>query len=112
MLAPSEQAQLAQRVQQLTESRAETVDTQAAELRRIERDLHDGAQARLVSVGMSLGLAEEQLEHDPALARQLLAEARDGQQPGACRSCATWCAESIRRCWPTAAWSARCRRSR
>ena len=77
MLAPSEQAQLAHRVQQLTESRAETVDTQAAELRRIERDLHDGAQARLVSVGMSLGLAEEQLEADPQLARQLLAEARE-----------------------------------
>jgi signal transduction histidine kinase len=77
MLTPSEPAQLAQRVQQLTASRAETVDTQAAELRRIERDLHDGAQARLVSVGMSLGLAEEQLEHDPAFARQLLAEARE-----------------------------------
>jgi signal transduction histidine kinase len=76
MLSPSEQAQLAARVQQLTESRAETVDTQAAELRRIERDLHDGAQARLVSLGMSLGLAEERLEHDPAFARQLLAEAR------------------------------------
>jgi signal transduction histidine kinase len=77
MLAPSEQAQLAARVQQLTESRAETVDTQAAELRRIERDLHDGAQARLVSLGMSLGLAEERLERDPAGARALLAEARE-----------------------------------
>jgi signal transduction histidine kinase len=76
MLSPSDRAQLAHRVQQLTESRAETVDTQAAELRRIERDLHDGAQARLVSLGMSLGLAEEQLESDPNLARQLLAEAR------------------------------------
>src|SRR6202000_2916316 len=76
LLTPSEQAQLAHRVAQLTESRAETVDTQGAERRRIERDLHDGAQARMVSVGMSLGLAEEQLETDPAFARQLLAEAR------------------------------------
>jgi signal transduction histidine kinase len=76
MLAPSERAELAHRVQQLTQSRAETVDTQAAELRRIERDLHDGAQARLVSLGMSLGLAEEQLEADPQQARLLLAEAR------------------------------------
>ncbi|MCW2523443.1 MAG: Signal transduction histidine kinase [Frankiales bacterium] len=76
MLAPSERAELAKRVQDLTESRAETVDTQAAELRRIERDLHDGAQARLVSLGMSLGLAEERLEADPSQARQLLAEAR------------------------------------
>jgi signal transduction histidine kinase len=76
LLTPSEKSRLALRVEQLTESRAETVDTQAAELRRIERDLHDGAQARMVSLGMSLGLAEEQLEHDPARARRLLAEAR------------------------------------
>jgi signal transduction histidine kinase len=76
MLAPSEQAQLSARVRQLTESRAETVDTQAAELRRIERDLHDGAQARLVSVGLSLGLAEEKLRDNPDQARRLLAEAR------------------------------------
>jgi signal transduction histidine kinase len=76
LLAPTEKAQLAIRVQELTESRAETVDTQAAELRRIERDLHDGAQARMVSLGMSIGLAEERLERDPAGARHLLAEAR------------------------------------
>jgi signal transduction histidine kinase len=52
------------------------VDTQAAELRRIERDLHDGAQARLVALGMSLAIAEQQLEHDPESARALLTEAR------------------------------------
>ena len=77
LLAPNERTTLAQRVQQLTESRAETVDTSAAELRRIERDLHDGAQARLVALGMSLGLAEEQLATDPEGARALLAEARE-----------------------------------
>jgi signal transduction histidine kinase len=77
LLAPNERTSLAQRVQQLTESRAETVDTSAAELRRIERDLHDGAQARLVALGMSLGLAEEQLARDPDSARALLAEARE-----------------------------------
>ena len=77
LLAVSEKSRLALRVQQLTESRAETVDTQAAELRRIERDLHDGAQARLVAIGMSLGLAEEQLDRDPDLAKSLLVEARD-----------------------------------
>ncbi|HZY75437.1 MAG TPA: sensor domain-containing protein [Jatrophihabitantaceae bacterium] len=77
LLAPNERTSLAQRVQQLTESRAETVDTSAAELRRIERDLHDGAQARLVALGMSLGLAEEQLARDPDNARALLAEARE-----------------------------------
>ena len=77
LLETSEKSRLALRVQQLSESRAETVDTQAAELRRIERDLHDGAQARLVSLGMSLAMAEEMLDHDPQQARALLAEARE-----------------------------------
>jgi signal transduction histidine kinase len=76
LLATSEKSRLALRVQQLTESRAEAVDTQAAELRRIERDLHDGAQARLVALGMSLAMAEEQLSRDPDAARALLEEAR------------------------------------
>jgi signal transduction histidine kinase len=76
LLGPTGAAALAARVRQLTESRAETVDSQAAELRRIERDLHDGAQARLVSLGMSLGMAEELLRTDPDAAARLLAEAR------------------------------------
>jgi signal transduction histidine kinase len=76
LLSVSEKSRLALRVEQLTESRAETVDTQAAELRRIERDLHDGAQARLVAIGMNLGLAEEQLTRDPDLAKSLMIEAR------------------------------------
>lgn len=67
---------LEQRVQTLSESRADTVDFSAAELRRIGRDLHDGAQARLVSLGMSLGMADEIIEQDPEAARRLLAEAR------------------------------------
>ncbi len=76
-LAPTRAAELRLRVAHLTESRADTVDAQAAELRRIERDLHDGAQARLVSLGMTIGLAEELLDNDPAAARKLLAEARE-----------------------------------
>jgi signal transduction histidine kinase len=76
LLAESEKSRLAQRVEHLTETRTETVDAQAAELRRIERDLHDGAQARLVALGMSLAMAEEQLATDPDQARALLAEAR------------------------------------
>ncbi|WP_305782602.1 sensor histidine kinase [Symbioplanes lichenis] len=76
-LAPTRAAGLRLRVAHLTESRADTVDAQAAELRRIERDLHDGAQARLVSLGMTIGLAEELLERDPAAARKLLSEARE-----------------------------------
>jgi signal transduction histidine kinase len=58
-------------------TRADTVDAQAAELRRIERDLHDGAQARLVALGMTIGLAEEIVDTDPATARKLLTEARE-----------------------------------
>ena len=76
LLSVSEKSRLALRVEQLTESRAETVDTQAAELRRIERDLHDGAQARLVALGMSLAMAEQQLARNPENARALLTEAR------------------------------------
>lgn len=77
LLSPGKKARLALRVQQLTEQRTETVDSHAAEVRRIERDLHDGAQARLVALGMNLGLAEEILATDPETARKLLAEARE-----------------------------------
>jgi signal transduction histidine kinase len=76
-LAPTRSAELAQRVRQLTVTRADAVDAQAVELRRIERDLHDGAQARLVSLSMSIGLAEEMMQRDPAAARRLLTEARE-----------------------------------
>ncbi|MFD0687575.1 sensor histidine kinase [Actinomadura fibrosa] len=75
LLAPTRNA-LAARVVRLTETRSDTVDASAAELRRIERDLHDGAQARLVALSMNIGLAEEMMKHDPETARQLLAEAR------------------------------------
>ncbi len=64
------------RVEVLSTSRADTVDQSAAELRRIERDLHDGAQARLVALGMSLGMADEMMAHDPEAARRMLTEAR------------------------------------
>jgi signal transduction histidine kinase len=76
LLAPAEREALARRVEDLAESRAETVDAQAAEIRRIERDLHDGAQAKLVALGMSLGMAEDILDSDPETAKDLLAEAR------------------------------------
>ena len=66
------------RIEELEASRAGAVDVQESELRRIERDLHDGAQARLVALGMSLGLAEQHLETDPGAVRALLAEARAG----------------------------------
>lgn len=71
-------AALSRRIDVLTATRAGAVDASEAELRRIERDLHDGAQARLVALGMSLGMAEQKLATDPDAARQLLAEARAG----------------------------------
>jgi signal transduction histidine kinase len=77
MLGPTKQAALEQQVAHLSESRAEVVDTGAAEIRRIERDLHDGAQARLVAMGMTLSAAEQVIDDNPAAARALLLEARD-----------------------------------
>ncbi|MFG2952456.1 sensor histidine kinase [Streptomyces sp. NPDC048291] len=70
------QGELVERVRVLTETRKDAVDTSAAELRRIERDLHDGAQARLVAMGMDLGTIEMLLDKDPEKARQLLAQTR------------------------------------
>jgi signal transduction histidine kinase len=72
------QRHLASRVDELTRTRRGALDVQAAELRRIERDLHDGAQARLVALSMQLGRAEERLEDQPdtaALVRRAREEA-------------------------------------
>ncbi|MEV7054494.1 sensor domain-containing protein [Streptomyces microflavus] len=77
LLAPTPEQTLAQRVDRLTETRHEAVDTAASELRRIERDLHDGAQARLVAMGMNLGTIEALIEKDPAQAKKMLAMARE-----------------------------------
>jgi len=77
MLAPGGHAELEQRVVQLTQTRIEALDTGAAEIRRIERDLHDGAQARLVAMGMTLDAAGQIIDTNPEAARALLYEARD-----------------------------------
>ena len=69
--------QLTQRVQTLTQTRHDAVDTAAAELRRIERDLHDGAQARLVALGMSLQAAQRLFPANPEAALALVAEAKE-----------------------------------
>lgn len=68
---------LERRVRALAASRAVVVDHSAAELRRIERDLHDGPQARLAALSLSLGLADDLFESDPATARRLVVDARD-----------------------------------
>ncbi|MFE6662337.1 sensor domain-containing protein [Streptomyces sp. NPDC057697] len=77
MLAPTQEEELTRRIDRLTETRHEAVDTAASELRRIERDLHDGAQARLVAMGMNLGTVEALIEKDPAQAKKVLAMARE-----------------------------------
>src|SRR5277367_356944 len=59
--APTQQ-QMSERIDVLTSTRAGAVDAQEEKLRRIERDLHDGAQARLVALGMSLGMAEQKFD--------------------------------------------------
>jgi signal transduction histidine kinase len=75
-LPTAREQSLTDRVEVLTRTRRGALDVQAAELQRIERDLHDGAQARLVSVAMNLGLAEEMLARDPQSLAGLLTEAR------------------------------------
>jgi signal transduction histidine kinase len=77
MLAPTGSAELERRVEHLSQTRTETLDSGAAEIRRIERDLHDGAQARLVAMGMTLDAAGQLIDDDPKAARALLIEARD-----------------------------------
>ncbi|OON71593.1 sensor histidine kinase [Streptomyces tsukubensis] len=76
VLAPDRAGEMTRRIAALTESRHAAVDTSASELRRIERDLHDGAQARLVAMGMDLGTVEALIERDPAKAKAMLAQAR------------------------------------
>jgi signal transduction histidine kinase len=75
VLGPSRR-QLEDRVEVLAQTRAGAVDAAAAELHRIERDLHDGAQARLVALALDLGMAEERFDRDPDGARELVEKAR------------------------------------
>lgn len=77
LLKPSPKAVLARRVEELAATRADAISAHGAELRRIERDLHDGAQARLVALSMRIGLAKRAYERDPETARKLLDEAQD-----------------------------------
>jgi signal transduction histidine kinase len=77
LLRPSREAALSARVEELAATRAGAVDAAAAELQRIERDLHDGAQARLVALAMDLGMAEERFARDPGGALELVGEARE-----------------------------------
>ncbi|HEY1530941.1 MAG TPA: histidine kinase [Galbitalea sp.] len=77
-LRPQDGGVLGERVRQLEQQRLDLTAAQAAEIRRIERNLHDGAQARLVAVGLSLATAEKLMDTDPERAKVLLREAREG----------------------------------
>ena len=71
---------LRERVDDLRGARQRIIDAADQERRRIERDLHDGAQQRMVAVAVTLGLAQAQFESDPGQARELIAEAREEAQ--------------------------------
>ena len=86
LLGPSRSEALEGRVSQLTETRSRVVDAAEAERRRIERDLHDGAQQRLVALAMDLGLAQEKFDTDPEGARALVDDAHARGQAGARRA--------------------------
>ncbi|NUP22734.1 MAG: sensor histidine kinase [Streptomyces sp.] len=80
LLGRSTADELEQRVETLTETRAGVIDAHGAELRRIERDLHDGTQARLVSIAMRLGMAKQALDEDPEMVARLIDDARTGAE--------------------------------
>jgi len=75
IMVPSREAQLAEEARTSHVQRAEAVRAADVERTRIERDLHDGVQPRLVSIGMTLGLAQQKIDDDPDAAKALVAEA-------------------------------------
>jgi signal transduction histidine kinase len=77
LLCTTESRELRRQVETLRESRSAVLDVQASELNRIERDLHDGAQQRLVMLTIDLGLASERIDTDPAAAKQLILEGQE-----------------------------------
>ena len=77
LLCTSESRELRRQVETLKESRSAVLDVEASELHRIERDLHDGAQQRLVMLTIDLGLASERIDTDPAAAKQLVLEGQE-----------------------------------
>ncbi|MER7755739.1 sensor domain-containing protein [Kitasatospora sp. NPDC097643] len=80
LLGPNRAEALERRVEEIAESRAGLVDAVDAERRRIERDLHDGAQQRLTSLAMNLGLARRTLKDVPPEVMQVLVDAHEEAQ--------------------------------
>jgi signal transduction histidine kinase len=77
LLCTTESRELRRQVETLRQSRSAVIDVEASELHRIERDLHDGAQQRLVMLSIDLGLASERIDTDPAAAKQLILEGQE-----------------------------------
>jgi signal transduction histidine kinase len=77
LLLGTSMEELTRRVDELTVRRGQALDSSMSDLRRIERDLHDGAQQRLVKLSMDLGMAKEKLDSDPEAARELINEAHE-----------------------------------
>lgn len=75
LIVPNREAELAERVRTTSAQREGAVRAADVERTRIERDLHDGVQPRLVSVGMTLGLAQQKIDNDPTAAKELISEA-------------------------------------
>ena len=94
LLAPG----LGDRVEWLTQTRAAALDASALELRRIERDLHDGAQAQLVALSLQLGMAEDLLDRDVEGARGLLLRSACRSRRRDVRAREPWSAASTRPC--------------
>ena len=85
LLCTSESRELRRQVETLRESRSAVLDVEASELHRIERDLHDGAQQRLVMLTIDLGLASERIDTDPAAAKAAHPRGPGAGAPGARR---------------------------
>ncbi len=79
-LGPDRLREAEERVTELSTQRQDILDAVASERRRIERNLHDGVQQQLVAIGLDLGMAEQQLDRDPARARELVVNAREKVQ--------------------------------
>ena len=104
--------QLKQQEEELRASRARIVAAGDEERRRLERNLHDGAQQRLVALSLALRLAQAKVADDPAARRASCSTARARSSPRRSRSCASSRAASTRRCSPTAACARRSKASR
>jgi signal transduction histidine kinase len=72
LLGPSRSGQLSSEVQRLSQARTLAIEAAESERRRIERDLHDGVQPKLISLALQLGLAKARFDHDPGSARALI----------------------------------------